>query len=143
MDQPMQEENKKKSAFTNRSWVWTVLLIGIILLGGYFRAVGLDWDDNHHLHPDERFLTMVETGISPVENLSEYFNTAESSLNPNNRGFGFFVYGTLPIFIVRYLGEWLGQTGFDQIHIVGRAMSGFLDLMIVMFCSRDSGCITS
>jgi len=132
MDQPMQEENKKKSAFTNRSWVWTVLLIGIILLGGYFRAVGLDWDDNHHLHPDERFLTMVETGISPVENLSEYFNTAESSLNPNNRGFGFFVYGTLPIFIVRYLGEWLGQTGFDQIHIVGRAMSGFLDLMIVL-----------
>ena len=114
------------------SWVWGILLLGVILLGAYFRFVGLDWDQNQHLHPDERFLTMVETGIAPVNSLGEYFNTATSSLNPNNRGFGFFVYGTLPIIMVRYLGEWTGQTGFDQIQMVGRAVSGILDLLTVL-----------
>ena len=132
MNNPSQDKQEKTPAPRNRSWVWGMLLIGIILIGAYFRFVGLDWDQDQHLHPDERFLTMVETGISPVENLSDYFNTDESSLNPNNRGFGFFVYGTLPIFIVRYLGEWLGQTGFSEIHLIGRAVSGILDLLIVL-----------
>ena len=127
-----QNENERTPAPKDRSWIWGLLLIGIILFGAYFRFTGLDWDQDHHLHPDERFLTMVETGISPVESLSDYFNTAESSLNPNNRGHGFFVYGTLPIFIVRYLGEWRGQTGFGEIHLIGRAVSGFLDLTIVL-----------
>ena len=132
MNLPSQNEPEKTPAPRNRSWIWGVLLIGIILIGAYFRFVGLDWDEDQHLHPDERFLTMVETGISPVENLSEYFNTDVSSLNPNNRGFGFFVYGTLPIFIVRYLGEWLGKTGFSEIYLVGRAVSGILDLLTVL-----------
>ncbi|MCD4673362.1 MAG: DUF2298 domain-containing protein [Anaerolineaceae bacterium] len=132
MNRYSQDERENMPASGNRSWIWGVLLLGIILLGAYFRYSGLDWDQNHHLHPDERFLTMVETGIAPVDSISEYFNTAESSLNPNNRGFGFFVYGTLPIFMVRYLGEWLGQTGFDQIQMIGRAVSGTLDLLIVL-----------
>lgn len=127
-----QDEQENMPAQKDQSWVWGVLLIGILLLGAYFRFVGQDWDQDHHLHPDERFLTMVETGIAPVESLSDYFNTAESSLNPNNRGHGFFVYGTLPIFIVRYLGEWLGQTGFSDIHLVGRSVSAILDLLTVL-----------
>ncbi len=110
------------------SWVWDVLLVGVLLIAAYFRFTGITWDDTHHLHPDERFLTMVETSISPVKNLGEYFDTANSSLNPNNRGFTFYVYGTLPIFIVRYIGEWVGQTGYDQINVVGRVVSGVFDL---------------
>jgi len=94
-------------------WVWNILLLGILLIGAYFRFTGIEWDDNHHLHPDERFLTMVESSITPVKTLSEYFDTANSSLNPNNRGYNFYVYGTLPIFIVRYVGQWLGQTGYE------------------------------
>ena len=109
-------------------WVWNILLLGILLIGAYFRFTGIEWDDNHHLHPDERFLTMVESSITPVKTLSEYFDTANSSLNPNNRGYNFYVYGTLPIFIVRYVGQWLGQTGYDQIHVVGRVLSGVFDL---------------
>ena len=128
-----QDENIKRTEKIEKpSWVWGILLLGVILLGAYFRFVGLDWDQNQHLHPDERFLTMVQTGIEPVKGIGEYFNTATSSLNPNNRGFGFFVYGTLPMFMVRYLGEWTGQTGFDQIQMVGRAVSGVLDLLTVL-----------
>ena len=84
-----------------------------------------------HLHPDERFLSMVLSSISPLEKAGDYFNTEVSSLNPANRGYGFFVYGTLPIFIIRYLGEWLGQTGYDAITILGRQLSAIMDLLTV------------
>ncbi len=124
-------ESKPELITTKRSrmpWVWDVLLIGVLLIAAYFRFTGIKWDDNHHLHPDERFLTMVETSIEPVKSLGEYFDTANSSLNPNNRGYNFYVYGTLPIFIVRYIGSWMGQAGYDQINVVGRVLSGIFDL---------------
>ena len=124
---------KKTRKPINVSWIWDVLIIVVLLIGAWFRFTGLDWDTGYHLHPDERFLTMVETAIRPVEHLSDYFSTSTSTLNPNNLGYTFYVYGTLPIFIVRYVGEWLGQTGYDQIHLVGRAVSGAFDLGTILF----------
>ena len=112
-------------------WAWDLLLVVILLVGGYFRTIGINWDSNQHLHPDERFLTMVETSIQPVASLADYFNTATSTLNPNNVGHGYFVYGTLPIFLVRYAAEALDQTGYDQVYLVGRAFSAFIDLLTV------------
>lgn len=121
-------ENEKRTA---PHWIYGVLLIVILAVGGYFRVVGLDWDENQHLHPDERFLTMVTSAISSVEDVGEYFDTANSSLNPHNRGYGFYVYGTLPIFLVRYVGEALEQTGYSQIYLVGRVLSALMDLLTV------------
>jgi len=112
-------------------WIYIILMLLILAAGAYLRLVGLDWDEEQHLHPDERFLTMVESSISPVENLGDYFDTPESSLNPHNRGHGFFVYGTLPIFIVRYVAEWLGDAGYGQVYLVGRALSAMMDLAVV------------
>lgn len=43
--------------FTTPNLIVGVLLTLIVLLGGYFRFVGLNWDDFASLHPDERFLT--------------------------------------------------------------------------------------
>jgi YYY domain-containing protein len=117
----------------NLPWIWDVLIIGILIIGAFFRFTGLNWDTNYHLHPDERFLTMVESAIQPVKNLGQYFNTSTSTLNPNNMGYTFYVYGTLPIFIVRYVGEMVGQTGYDTINLVGRAVSGIFDLGTVLF----------
>ncbi len=117
-------ENSAKSK--SLYWLFDAFLVLILVAGAYLRTAGLDWDEGQHLHPDERFLTMVESGISPVKacnlpdtpiercpnsqkdwlSFSEYFNSAQSSLNPHNRGYGFFVYGTLPIFMVRYVAEW-------------------------------------
>ncbi len=108
--------------------LWDLLLVLVLFAGAFFRFVGVNWDQNQHLHPDERFLTMVETSIAPVESLEQYFDTDESTLNPNNRGYGFYVYGTLPLFAVRYAGEWLGKTGYDEIHLVGRQLSALMDL---------------
>ncbi len=137
------------------------LMALIILAGAYLRLVGMDWDENQHLHPDERFLTMVEAAIhlpgTPPEELGAppstanqrwregyadilpdceawggYFDTACSPLNPNNRGYDFYVYGTLPIFIVRYVAEELGKTGYGEVYLVGRALSALADLMVLL-----------
>ncbi|HID85469.1 MAG TPA: phospholipid carrier-dependent glycosyltransferase, partial [Anaerolineales bacterium] len=109
-----------------------ILLVLILLLGAYLRFVGINWDEDQHLHPDERFLTMVESAIEPVHSLGEYFDTARSSLNPANKGFGFFVYGTLPIFIVRYVADALGKTGYGEVHLVGRQLSALADVLLVL-----------
>lgn len=124
MDQPMKSD-------LNR-WLSLVLLITVLAAGAYLRVVGMDWDEEQHLHPDERFLTMVESSLVPVDSLTVYFDTATSTLNPNNQGHGFFVYGTLPIFMVRYLAEWLGNTGYGSVYLVGRALSALMDLLCVV-----------
>jgi len=109
-----------------------VALFIILVAGGLLRFVGMNWDDNQHLHPDERFLTMVESGLQPVRTMSAYFNTELSTLNPNNVGYGFYVYGDFPIIIVRYLAEALKQTGYDQVFLIGRYASAVVDLLMVL-----------
>ena len=37
----------------------------------------------------------------------------------------------LPLIIVRYLAQWLGQTGYDQVNIVGRQVSTIADLGVI------------
>ncbi|MBN1314903.1 MAG: glycosyltransferase family 39 protein, partial [Anaerolineales bacterium] len=124
---------------------WAILgLIAIIAVGAWLRFSGLDWDERAHLHPDERFLTMVETAIQPTFSISEYFSSSLSPLNPRNRGHEFFVYGTLPIFVVRYTAEIVDVVcasmpnctqrfiSYDEVHLLGRAISGLADLATVL-----------
>ncbi len=108
-------------------------LIVILVLAAIFRFTGIDWDSGHHLHPDERFLTMVQNALSCPESFSEYMDESISPLNPRNQGYGFFVYGSLPMTIVKAVGLSLNQTGYDHIHLVGRHLNGILDLLTVLF----------
>jgi len=110
----------------------TLLLVFVLAAGVFLRFTGINWDEDQHLHPDERFLTMVSAAIEPVDSLSDYFDTANSSLNPHNRGYTFYVYGTLPLIVVRYIGEWVEMTGYGDIHLVGRALSATVDLLTVL-----------
>ncbi len=107
-----------------------VLLLVVMLTGGYFRFVGLNWDDFTHLHPDERFLTDVASSLGggirsslsgQVEQQAQidrclarypdtggvggYFDAECSTLNPHNVGKGLYVYGTLPLFAARAAGD--------------------------------------
>lgn len=111
--------------------VGELVLVAILIVGAYLRFFGLNWDGDQHLHPDERFLTMVSSAITPVNSLGQFFDTANSTLNPHNVGYGFFVYGTLPIFIVRMIAGWIGKTGYDEIFMVGRVLSGIMDLLAI------------
>lgn len=125
----------------SRSWVYGILLVYILLLAAYLRFVGINWGEEQYLHPDERFLVWVGSDISPVKSLGEYFDTAVSALNPHNRGHGFFVYGTLPLFMARYLVEWIfGHSGFNEMTLVGRPLSALADLatlfLVYLIASR-------
>ena len=134
-----------------RVWVHDLLMLGVLAAATYFRVVGMNWDADQHLHPDERFLTMVETALQvrkcavpsvPVEacpadqirwlGIGDYLDTRTSTLNPHNRGYGFFVYGDFPIVLVRYVAEWIGQNGYDQVHLVGRQISALSDLLTIV-----------
>ena len=113
-----------------------LVLALIVLAAGFLRLNGVDWDQGTHLHPDERFLTMVAADIHRPDSLAAYFDTARSPLNPANVGRPFFVYGTLPLFVVRSVAESVGLTGYGQIYLVGRVLSSVFDLgtVVLTFC---------
>ncbi len=126
-----------------------VLLATVLLLASYFRFTGLAWDQFTHLHPDERFLTMVAERMQPVEVPLDYLRTSRSSLNPYNLGFGSFVYGNFPMTVTRYVAEWANAfcgelgceaygrivdfTGYEGVYLIGRFLSGFVDLITILF----------
>lgn len=115
------------------------LILPIIVLALLLRLYDVNWDQDHHLHPDERFLTMVTNGIMWPENIFEYFNTSSSPLNPHNRNFGLFVYGTFPIFLTKLVGESFKMGDYNKITIVGRVLSALVDmgtLFVVFFVSK-------
>lgn len=114
-------------------WLGYSILIFILALAAYLRFTGLNWGEYTYMHPDERFLVMVAANISPVQNLGEYFDTAVSSLNPHNKGYTFYVYGTFPLFLARYAAEWFfGQGGLQEVLDVGRPLSAFFDLLTLL-----------
>jgi YYY domain-containing protein len=107
-------------------WLIDLLLIVVVLVGGYFRFKGINWGEFDNQHPDENFITSVTYAIQPLHSLKDYFNTAQSSLSPAAVGYPAYVYGTLPLFIVRYLALWLGQ--MNHLTLFGRQMSAIADL---------------
>jgi len=103
-----------------------LLLIAILLVGAYFRFLNIDWDEGEHLHPDERYITMVTGSIRAPGSADDfqnppagcdawggYFDSYCSPLNPYNRGQGSYAYGTLPLFSARVIGEWLNGACID------------------------------
>jgi len=116
------------------SWIeryWKLVLIAILILAVALRTRGLNWDESQHLHPDERFLTMVESAIKLPSSLGQYFDTAQSPLNPYNNNFGSFVYGTAPLFFIRLVGQLVGLTDYGKIFLLGRALSALADVFVV------------
>ncbi len=127
-------------ALRRRWWEWVVarrvpILFALILaLAATLRFIGLDWDQHTHLNPDERFLTMVETSLQWPSGLGQYLDEAHSPLNPRNYpGSTFFVYGTLPTTIIRGIAGAINQTGYDQVYLVGRALSALFDIGSIVF----------
>lgn len=89
-------------------------LLLLLIVGAALRLYGNNWDDNHHLHPDERQITMVVSRLgmppleqwlsfftppplsSPSEENPNFFDAETSTLNPH-----FFAYGSLPFYMLR------------------------------------------
>jgi YYY domain-containing protein len=103
------------------------LVVLILLVGATLRLTGVDWDQGQHLHPDERFLTMVATSVSAPGSIGEYLDTATSPANPANVGHPFFVYGTFPLFLTKAVAAALGLDSYARLHLVGRVLSALFD----------------
>ncbi len=131
--QPKSIGHRTRQTHTVSQKVLICLFLVLIMMGGVFlRTYNIGWDQGKHLHPDERFLSDVLSRIEPVQADVSYFDTSQSNLNPGNKGLDFFVYGTAPIFIIRYLGELTGQVGYDRITYLGRALSALADSMTIL-----------
>jgi hypothetical protein len=60
-----------------------VLSLIVILLSGWaIRLYGLNWDQGHGVHPDERYITWVASSIRLPDALEDLFDPRQTSLNP-------------------------------------------------------------
>lgn len=138
-----------------------LLLLATMLIGGYFRFVGQNWDDFVRWHPDERFLSGVvaslggplsftdaaieEQYVTCLERYPDtggrggFFDAQCSPMNPNNTGNGLYVYGTLPAFLVRWSADLVIALSGDPIwgtytavHLVGRFLSALADMGVIL-----------
>jgi YYY domain-containing protein len=114
---------------TKTSWKISLALVLILIAGAYFRFTGLNWDQNQHQHPDERFISMTAGQLTGVKSIAAYFDTQTSTLNPLN--YGSYTYGMFPLFFTWMAAEWLKMSSYDTLTLVGRAMSGLFDLAAV------------
>lgn len=117
-----------KKYLTKLNFYEIVLLVLIVLLASYFRFTGTNWDNYAHLHPDERYMTMVAIAVQWPEDFEEYLNPQTSPLSPYNNNYGSYIYGTLPLFLVKYVADSLELGDYNNLHLVGRTISGILDI---------------
>lgn len=105
-----------------------IIIFLIFLLAFILRLYGLNWDSNSHLHPDERFLTMVANDVGLPSSFSQYLDTKNSPLNPYNYPqYSFFVYGTFPLFLTKFLAVFLHLDTYNHLTLLGRILSAFFD----------------
>ncbi|MGE5718093.1 MAG: ArnT family glycosyltransferase, partial [Acidobacteriota bacterium] len=112
-----------------RAFRGLLLLLALFALG--IRLVGLDFDQNHFFHPDERAIgdAIVKLSFHPLQ------------LNPH-----FFAYGSLPFYLTKALSSLLAAvtgrdwfTSYDGVVHVGRflsALAGALTVLLVAAVGR-------
>ena len=117
-----------------------VVLVAIVLVGAGFRLYGVDWDDGGHLHPDERYLTIVADHVDWPASPTQYFDVESSPLSPYNTDSGAgYLYGELPLVATKVVAAALGRDTYDEVHLVGRVLSALVDstsIVLVFLIAR-------
>jgi 4-amino-4-deoxy-L-arabinose transferase-like glycosyltransferase len=109
----------------NKKLIFLFSLGIIILLGAFFRFYNLNWDQGYFFHPDER---NIANAVSRIRFFSQ--------LNPQ-----FFAYGSLPIYLYRFTGDFLVVLTKNQdwvlewpkINLIGRAFSALFSTISLIF----------
>jgi hypothetical protein len=109
-----------------------LFLLGIIFIAILFRFYDVNWDQGQHLHPDERFLTMVGSAMKLPHSFADYLNPQVSTFNPANISYPFYVYGTFPVVLNKLLALQFGTDNYGDFALQGRLLSAFFDVLIVM-----------
>jgi len=139
-----QSMNQPTSSSKILSILLEALLVGVIALGIGLRFYHSNWSQGSNLHPDEYGMTNTLTRLAMPKTLDEYFNTRLSPLSPYQRYDENGVklmdgpdnrlrWGQLPLIIVRWFGEMTGQTGYDEIRLLGRRLSAGADTLSLLF----------
>lgn len=108
-----------------------LLLLLIFILGLLLRLNNVNWDLNLHLHPDERFLTMVGNAMRMPTSIGVYLNPSVSQFNPANIQFPFFVYGVFPLVFNKIIAVLLNHDTYDLLTIQGRVINAVADGIII------------
>ncbi len=112
------------------------LLLGLILaVGAVLRFYGLNWDEGHWLHPDERQVYFIVLNLDWPSSLTEALSPS-SPLNP-----GFFAYGSLPIYLLKAVASlvelvWPTSWLQENLHLVARPLAALFDLGTVYLTYR-------
>jgi Dolichyl-phosphate-mannose-protein mannosyltransferase len=111
-----------------------ILVLAILVgIGGWLRLSGANWDDGGHLHPDERYLSIVSDNIRWPSSPLAYFDVGTSSLSPFNTQPGrSYVYGTLPLFGTKLAATVLGRDDYGRLNLVGRRLSALVDTVSIV-----------
>ena len=125
----------------------TVALIALLLAAFALRVYGLNWDDGHYLHPDERYVAIViseRIDFAWPPSVDNLLDPATSDLNPrsvDDKGdYREFPYGALPLFVTDLAAELLNRVDgaernwhdYGQVYKVGRSISALLDTLTVL-----------
>ncbi|PIV09225.1 hypothetical protein COS51_04160 [Candidatus Roizmanbacteria bacterium CG03_land_8_20_14_0_80_36_21] len=120
---------------------WILLLL-ILFSAIVFRFNNPNWDSNYHLHPDERFLTMVGEAMKVPDSFKDYLDVQRSTFNPNNIGYKFYVYGIFPLVLNKLLALTTGADSYNFFTIQGRILSAFFDFLIVILVYKSAELLT-
>lgn len=111
---------------------WVVVFVLVVLAGAALRLTGSDWDDGRHLHPDERYISIVADNTSFPSSLRAYLDVRSSPLSPYNTDEGQgYIYGTLPLFATKLVATTVGSDAYGELVLVGRRLTAALDVLTI------------
>jgi hypothetical protein len=124
-------------------FLFVVFCLGMICLGVYYRFSWRNWSEGANLHPDEYGLTNTLTQLSIPLTFSDYFNTRQSPISPYHRYNAMGMqngngpdnrmrWGQWPIILIRWVGEQTGNTGYNEIRLLGRLLSAVADSLSLL-----------
>lgn len=106
-----------------------IILTAVLVLAAILRFTGVNWDSGGHLHPDERFMTLVAVEINWPGSFSNYLDVTTSTLSPyNTENYKAYVYGTFPLFLTKAVADFRGMGEYGELNLVGRQLSAVFDL---------------
>ncbi len=101
----------------------------MVAVGGWLRLSDANWDRGNHLHPDERYLSIVADQVKWPHSVGAYLDVSRSPLSPYNTDAGqSYVYGTLPLFATKLVAGVVNRDDYGHLNLVGRRLSAVLDL---------------